>query len=122
MDKLQPNGFLVVNPVPTTYYLLTTANCLLSDDIRFSLRPRQHRISLVVVVLEAFLLGIPVDLPVELHGDMMEQASRAGSVCFFHRRDSRLIVADCFQPVAVVILRSEEHTSELQSRENLVCR
>src|SRR5690606_41541811 len=31
-------------------------------------------------------------------------------------------IAVCDAPVADALLRSEEHTSELQSRENLVCR
>src|SRR5690606_41674695 len=45
----------------------------------------------------------------------MARGSAAAGRCLAH-------ACQCFPPVHAVAPRSEEHTSELQSRENLVCR
>src|SRR5690606_40076883 len=42
-----------------------------------------------------------------------------------HRADQRFVVVDVHVPAIagqMLVVRSEEHTSELQSRENIVCR
>src|SRR5690606_41735672 len=51
-------------------------------------------------------------------------ANPGGAGLFAPPQGAPLSFADIFQQVApaVVQIRSEEHTSELQSRENLVCR
>src|SRR5690606_40796900 len=60
---------------------------------------------------------------------LAEAAARAGNVIFGHKLTH--IVDQQFRtsaldkpvpPLAEAAMRSEEHTSELQSRENLVCR
>src|SRR5690606_40525609 len=63
------------------------------------------------------LLDHQLDLP------FLDPLQRAGAadVRVASRQRSELALAEDL-PAAAVIVRSEEHTSELQSRENLVCR
>src|SRR5690606_41274057 len=65
--------------------------------------------------------ALPDDLAVvehELPGDAAQQRRLAGAVA----ADQRDPLAGVDREVGAVEQRSEEHTSELQSRENLVCR
>ena len=58
----------------------------------------------LVVVLEALLLRIPVETPLELHRHVMEQAGGAGAVGDFDGRDRLLPRLDACEPVAVVVV------------------
>src|SRR5436309_12617249 len=62
---------------------------------------------------------------VEIDRAAADGADRRGDVLEYHGRDGA-VDGQCDQGVATAHvpghLRSEEHTSELQSRENLVCR
>ena len=72
------------------------------EHVRRTHRPRQHRVRLVVV-LEALLDRIPVQLAIGLHRDVMQQARRAGAVRDLDRRDRLAPRADAFEPVAVMV-------------------
>src|SRR5690606_40887703 len=69
----------------------------------------------------AAVLGASVPTPEELVAGMRQQASVLGRAA-----TSTLVAGDADPGTSLVELmsaaRSEEHTSELQSRENLVCR
>jgi len=67
-----------------------------------ALRPGEHCIC-GVIVLEFFLFRIPMQRAPGLHGDVMEQARRAGTVRDLSRRNRFLPAADAVQPIAVVI-------------------
>src|SRR3712207_7426877 len=57
--------------------------------------------------------------------DLLEAALAAMNVCFYvaiSRLPLATVAAIEFVPVIAVAARSEEHTSELQSRQYLVCR
>src|SRR5690606_28818161 len=53
-----------------------------------------------------------------LAGEIIEINGQVGRVIDIKLRTARLLSRD----EKIIIVRSEEHTSELQSRENLVCR
>src|SRR5207237_4563508 len=72
------------------------------DRVRPTLRARPQRVGLVVV-LEGLPHRIPVELPLQLHGHVMEQAGRAGAVGDLDGRDGRLAGPHALQPVEVVL-------------------
>src|SRR5690606_39413384 len=64
-----------------------------------------------------------VDLLVEIREGLVRAADLAGLFRLVAVVLDEIVVGDFRAvPLAFVHLRSEEHTSELQSRENLVCR
>src|SRR4051794_21338362 len=76
---------------------------LLRQHIRCALGTRKHAVRLVVV-LEALLHRIPVELALEHHGHVVNEAGGAGAMPHFHRRDWLLAADDAIQPIAVLLL------------------
>src|SRR5690606_40587526 len=62
------------------------------------------------------------ELPVAIARRAMETGRREGYDVVFIDTAGRLGIDEKMMQEAIAVRRSEEHTSELQSRENLVCR
>src|SRR5690606_40974093 len=106
------------------FYVIGTVWC--------PLLPIQQSIGLLVIY-EHFLLVVPIQFSIKLHGDIADQTGYAGLMPYFYRGNRGFSAFYTIQPIPVLIIyfiqmgfvlsyRSEEHTSELQSREKLVCR
>src|SRR5690606_39374049 len=87
-----------------------------SSDVCSSDLPKAHKFmvprqfaALVTVKVAAMLAAVPASAQVQR---VLPQG----------QEELRLSYAPIVKQVAPAVVRSEEHTSELQSRENLVCR
>src|SRR5258707_11663284 len=76
---------------------------MVRDDIRPALRTGQHAISLIII-LESFSLWIPIHFSFQLHGNLMNQTSRAGTMAYLNRSNRRLTCPHALQPVAMMFL------------------
>src|SRR6266850_7517459 len=70
-------------------------------DIRPALRTGQHVVGLIIV-LESFFLWIPIHFSFQLHGNLMNQTSRAGTMSDFDWCNWRLTCLHALQPVAMM--------------------
>src|SRR5690606_40519276 len=101
--------YFVLTPPPTPIYTLS-----LHDALPISLVPEDERV--------AHDMQRVIDLIVDRGSFLPVQAEyAANAIVGFARLDGYAVGVVANQP-AVLAGRSEEHTSELQSRENLVCR
>lgn len=66
------------------------------------MRAGNHRIRLIVIT-EALKDRIPIELPVQFHGNVLQQASRAGTMGNFGRRYILRPLSHTFQPVAMMV-------------------
>lgn len=71
-------------------------------EVRGTLGAGEHGVGFVVVV-EALVDGVPVEVARELHGDVMEEAGGAGAVADLDWSGGRLAGVDAFDPVGVLL-------------------
>src|ERR1700704_283559 len=74
---------------------------MVGDDIRPALRAGQHVVGLIVV-LESFFLWIPIHFSFQLHGNLMNQTSGAGTMAYLNWSNRRLTRPHALQPVAMM--------------------
>src|SRR2546430_14492382 len=72
---------------------------------------------------EIYTLSLHDALPISARRNVAIKNSRCrAQLCIFNSAHAITIVTDDAIRMKVLIMRSEEHTSELQSQSNLVCR
>src|SRR5690606_36123490 len=90
-----------------------------------------QRVKLTDIFLGQYIIGMPVECFPSIAGYMAKGGVCNTIVCFDHSggvgEGTKLIkkyISRVYHPVILLLAlaRSEEHTSELQSRENIVCR